>query len=182
MKLRIRDFLLMALIAPAIALAEDTRPQDTEKLLCDSAIVIAHSNCLRFAEQERQCKTQTLELRNVSRGAHATLQHAGKLIRQPFVRDGRVLDAIASSWACINSPSGISYVYVLYTCVENGNSPECAGANKEWEMIYGTDGKNLTPAIPRRGTARAKALARVYRRLGLESVMEKPVQLQGIKY
>lgn len=182
MNLRIRVFLLMALIAPAVALAKDPRLPDTEKLLCDTAVVTAHSNCQRFAEQERQCKTQTLELHNVSIGAHATLQHAGKLIRQPFVRDGRVLDAIASSWACIKSPSGIAYVYVLYTCVENDNSPECAGTNKEWEMLYGTDGKNLTPAIPRRGLARAKALDRIYRRLRLESVMEKPVQLQGIKY
>lgn len=126
--------------------------------------------------------TQKLELHNVRTGAQVTLQHAGKLIRQPFVPEALVLDAVASSWACVKSSSGVPYVYVLYTCVESDDAPECAGTYKEWEMIYGTDGKNLTPAVPRRGKARAQALMRVWRRLGLENVMNRPLPLQGIKY
>lgn len=173
---------LLALAAPAIALADVTQPPGADKLPCDGAVVTAQSNCLEFAEQERQCKTQTLELHDVRKGTHVTLQHAGKLISQPFVHEGLVLDAVASSWACVKSTSGVPYVYVLYTCVENDDAPECAGTHKEWEMLYGTDGKNLTAAIPRRGKARAKALTRIFRRLGLESVMHKPFPLEGIKY
>ena len=182
MRLRFLTIVLLALTLPSVALADGARPQDTEKLLCDGAVVTAHSHCLRFDEQERQCKTQTLELQDPGKGIHATLPHAGKLITQPFVHDGPVLDAIASGWTCLKSKSGVSYMYVLYTCVENDNSPECAGTNKEWEMVYGTDGQNMTPSLPRRGKARAKELTRIYRRLGLESVIEKPFQLQGIKY
>ena len=182
MKLRFRAVWLLGLATPAIALADVAQPPGVEKLLCDGAMVTAQSNCIRFAEQERQCKTQTLELHNVRTGTHVTLQHAGKLIRQPFMHEGLVLDDVASSWACVKSASGVPYVYVLYTCVENDDTPECAGTHKEWEMIYGTDGKNLTSAIPRRGKARAKALMRIFRRLGLENVMNTLLPLEGIKY
>lgn len=182
MKSTSKYLLLLALAVPVIALAESSVQPDADKFICGDAEVTVHSNCLSFPEQERQCKTQSLQLHNASKGISRTLQHAGKPIRQPFVHEGQVLDAIATGWACVKSKSGISYVYVMYTCVENDNDPQCAGTDKEWEMLYGLDGKNFTKAIPRRGSARAKELERIYRRLGLQDTAAQPLQLQGVKY
>ncbi len=172
---------LMALAMPLLASAENAAPpirQEQDKLVCGDAEVRATSSCLSFTDQETQCKKQTLQLSNPSKGISKKLPHDGKPMRQPFVKNGPVLDAIATGWACVKSESGTPYIYLAYTCVESEQRPECAGTNKEWGRVFGLDGKNFTAGVPRRGAA----LERVYKQLGLSGAVEQGIQLQGLNY
>lgn len=95
--------LLLQLTAPALAIAEEVPPQGLEKLSCGTAEVTVQAQCFRVADQERQCRTQSLHLRNPGLEVSNTLAHEGKAIKQPFVHDGTVLDAIATGWACVHA-------------------------------------------------------------------------------
>ena len=173
--------MLLALAPPHLAAAANPAPSlqdEHDKLICGDAEVRVTSSCLHFDEQETQCKKQTLQLTNPAKNIAKKLPHDGKPIRQPFVKNGPVLDAFVTGWACVKSASGAPYIYLSYTCVENDRQPECAGTNREWGRVFGLDGKNLGAGIARR----SKELGRVYRRLGLSESLEQGIQLQDLKY
>ena len=173
--------LLLASASSALAAAGEARPVTRnveDKLQCGDVEVIAKSHCLSPADHETQCRTQSLQLNNPGKGFARKLPHDSKPLRQAFIKDGPVLDAIATGWACLQSASGTPYIFVSYTCVEHDRRPECAGTNKEWGRVFGLDGKDFTAGIPRR----SPALQRIYRQLGLSASMEQGIPLQELKY
>lgn len=173
--------LLLASTLSPLAGADEARPairNVEDKLQCGDVEVIATSSCLRPADHETQCRAQSLQLKNPAKAIAKKLPHDGKPLRQAFVKEGPVLDAIATGWACIQSASGTPYILVSYTCVEHDRRPECAGTNKEWGRVFGMDGKDFTAGIARR----SPALERIYRRLGLSASFEQGIQLQELKY
>lgn len=146
------------------------------QLKCGDALVSAEARCLAFPENQTQCTSQVLRLVNQKKGISKPLPLDGKSIAQDFVKEGPVLDAYVTSWACLTSKAGKSYVYLFYICVESDKRPDCVGTNREWPRLFDTDGKYLSAGHRRHGPQ----YQRLMRKLGFGSHLSRGIALQNI--
>lgn len=166
-------FLMQATLAGA---ADLTTTRDGLK--CGDADVSAETTCLALPEIETQCVKQNIRLENIRKGISRKLPHEGKLVTKSFARPNPVLDAFVTSWACLKSTSGKSYILLLYTCSWGEEKSSCAGGAKEWERIFDATGRHVAAGF-RRQDRRYDSL---YQRLGLSEIMKQGAGLQTLHH
>lgn len=181
-----KPFFLSAFFAASILSAASAAAQTEEafpwirlrsgQIKCGDALVTAEARCLVFPENQTQCASQVLRLTNNTKGISKSLALDGKLIIQDFVKEGPVLDAYVSSWTCLASQSGKSYLFLAYVCVESDKRPKCVGTNREWSRLFDTEGNNLTAGYRRHGPQ----IDRLMKRLGIKSNLREGIKIRGI--
>ena len=169
-------FAVVALAQTALAGAGDLA-STRDRLECGDADVSVETSCLALPEIDTQCARQTIRLENRRKGISKKLPHEGQPVAKSFVKAGPVLDALVTSWACLKSTSGKSYILLLYTCSWGEEKPSCAGNTKEWERLFDATGRHLTAGF-RRQDRRYDAL---YRRIGLSEIMRRGADLQTVR-
>ncbi len=166
-------FLMQATFAGA---ADLTTTRDGLK--CGAAEVSVETACLALPEVETQCVKQNIRLENTQKGISKKLPHEGKLVAKSFAKSNPVLDAFVTSWACLKSTSGKSYILLLYTCSWGEEKSSCIGSAKEWERIFDATGRHVTAGF-RRQDRRYDSL---YQRLGLSEIMKQGADLQTLHH
>ncbi|MDF0605305.1 hypothetical protein HZU77_006530 [Neisseriaceae bacterium TC5R-5] len=154
----------------------DTPQTFTAHLSCGQASLLAKTSYLNVVDQDRQVLSQKITLTRADRHRMRVLPQEGKRLRQPFLKNVAVLDAMATGWACLQATDGQAYVYVFYACVDSPLRPECAAPSREWVRLFNTDGKLLNAGFPHEGP-RTPALMK---KLGLGHYLEDGVQLSAI--
>lgn len=170
----------LALAAEAPAIAQEggkasSATSRTGHLKCGDARLTASTHYLDLPDHDRQVLTQTLELTGPD-GRTKKLDHDGRAIRQPFLKETQVLDASVTGWACLEGSGGNHFVYVLYTCAESPVRPHCTGAMREWVRLFDTAGTPLNARYPRSGSPTPLLM----KKLGLARYLEGGVRLVDV--
>ncbi|MBF3411147.1 hypothetical protein ACGY7B_26260 [Burkholderia pseudomallei] len=145
-------------------------------LHCGDASLIATTAYLDVDGQGRQTLSQSIALMSAGRRMPVILRGDGRTLRQPFLKNARVLDAAVTGWACFSAAGGKPYVYVVYTCTESPLRPDCEGDRREWVRLFDTQGKPLNAGFPY-DSPRTSALMK---KLGLGRYVNDGVQLEDI--
>ena len=181
MKPRFFPIFLAAMLIVSVVRADPqpTTPKRTTAighLSCGGASLMAETVYLDVPDQDFQPLSQHITLQRPGSNGSMALNHDGRPLRQPFLKDTPVLDAAVSGWACLTAADGKAYIYVSYVCTESDLRPDCEGTSREWGRLFDPEGKELTAGFPH-GGPRTSALMK---RLGLGRYEEKAIQLQGI--
>ncbi|MGD0234963.1 MAG: hypothetical protein ABSC55_10565 [Syntrophorhabdales bacterium] len=149
-----------------------------DKLPCGEAEVTAETMCTNIPQIATECTKQTIQLIDPSKDISVRLPHEGKLVKKSVLKKKRALDAFVTSWTCLKSNSGISYVLLWYTCSFGDERPDCIGVGREWERIFSLDGKDVTAGFRKQDPR----LPELYHRLGLSEVIDKGIHLKSVQY
>lgn len=113
-----------------------------------------------------------MSVRVVGQRRPVTLEPAGTVT----VDGHRVRNRFVSSWACVRSERGASYVYFGYACAIDPGYPRDCGGDKEWFRLADERGRLVDAGVPHNGPARD----RLNRRLGLAKIVQAGVQMTDV--
>lgn len=173
-----RSLFAAVMLMQATLAGADNLTSTRDRLRCGAAEVSVETACLTLPEVETQCVKQNIQLENTQKGISKKLPHEGKLVAKSFAKSNPVLDAFVTSWACLKSTSGKSYILLLYTCSWGEERSSCTGSAKEWERIFDATGRHVTAGFGRQD----RRYDSLYQRLGLSEIMKQGADLQTLHH